>query len=230
MKTLKIKIGNIPTIVWGEKSDRVYIHVHGKMSCKEYAESFAKIAEHKGYQTLSFDLPEHGERNDNDYRCDIWNGIHDLSIIADYTFSNWKNVSLYASSLGAYFSLNTYADKDFTKCLFHSPVLNMEYLINQMLIWFDVTEERLCVEKEIPTPIDTLRWDYYQYVKGHPIEKWSIPTSILYGGKDTLQSIDVIQEFVKAHSCKLRISQNSEHPFMENEDMKIVHEWLEENI
>lgn len=230
MKVQKIKIGNIPTIVWGEKSDRVYIHVHGKMSCKEYAESFAEIAEHKGYQTISFDLAEHGERNDNDYRCDIWNGIHDLSIIADYTFSNWKNVSLYASSLGAYFSLNTYADKNFAKCLFQSPVLSMEYLINQMLIWFDVTEERLCVEKEIATPIDTLRWDYYQYVKGHPIEKWSIPTSILYGGKDNLQSIDVIQEFVKAHSCKLTISKNSEHPFMENEDMKIVHEWLEENI
>lgn len=226
----KIKIGNIPTIVWGEKSDRVYIHVHGKMSCKEYAESFAKIAEYRGYQTISFDLPEHGERNDNDYRCDIWNGIHDLSTIADYTFSIWKNVSLYASSLGAYFSLNTYADKNFTKCLFQSPILSMEYLINQMFIWFDVTEERLYIEKEIQTPIDTLSWEYYQYVKEQPIKRWSIPTSILYGGKDNLQSIDVIQEFVKAHGCKLTISQSSEHPFMENEDMKIVHEWLVENI
>jgi len=109
-------------------------------------------------------------------------------------------------------------------------LLDIEYLIKQMFIWFDVTEERLCIEKEIPTPIDTLRWDYYQYVKEHPIEKWNIPTSILYGAKDNLQSVNVIQKFVKAHDCKLTISQDSEHPFMENGDIKIVRAWLEENI
>ncbi|MBP1927189.1 alpha-beta hydrolase superfamily lysophospholipase [Sedimentibacter acidaminivorans] len=230
MKVQSVKIDNIPVLIWGEKSDNLYIHVHGKMSSKEYAEDFAKIANSKGIQTLSFDLPEHGERKDNDYRCDIWNGMRDLSAIADYAFSYWKNISLFACSLGAYFSLNTYADRKFTKCLFQSPVLDMEYLIKQMFIWFDVTEERLCIEKEIPTPIDTLRWDYYQYVKEHPIEKWNIPTLILYGAKDNLQSVDVIQKFVKAHDCKLTISQDSEHPFIENEDIKIVRAWLEENI
>ncbi|MEG0457257.1 MAG: alpha/beta hydrolase, partial [Oscillospiraceae bacterium] len=77
MKIQHIKINNIPAIIWGEKSNKIYIHVHGKMSCKEYAEQFVKIAEKKGYQTLSFDLPEHGERrNDLNYRCDIWNGMH----------------------------------------------------------------------------------------------------------------------------------------------------------
>lgn len=230
MRVQNIKIDNIPVMIWGEKSDNLYIHVHGKMSCKEYAEDFAKIAETKGYQTLSFDLPEHGERKGTDYRCDIWNGMRDLSVIADYAFTRWKDVSLFACSLGAHFSLNTYAERRFRKCLFQSPVLDMEYLIKQMFIWFDVTEERLSVEKEIPTPIDTLRWDYYQYVKEHPIQKWNIPTLILYGGKDNLQSRDVIQEFVKAHNCKSTISQDSEHPFMENKDIKIVCEWLEENI
>ncbi len=230
MKVQSVKIDNIPVMIWGEKSDNLYIHVHGKMSSKEYAEDFAEIANRKGIQTLSFDLPEHGERKDNDYRCDIWNGMSDLSTIADYAFSYWKNISLFACSLGAYFSLNTYVDKKFTKCLFQSPVLDMEYLIKQMFIWFEVTEERLFNEKEIPTPVDILRWDYYQYVKEHPIEKWNTPTSILYGAKDNLQSVDIIQEFVKAHDCELSISQDSEHPFMENEDIKIVRAWLEENI
>lgn len=62
----------------------------------------------------------------------------------------------------------------------------MEYLIQQMFLWFQVTEERLCVEKEIPTPVDTLRWDYYQYVREHPVCDWSIPASILYGGKELI--------------------------------------------
>lgn len=230
MKFQNIKINNIPTIIWGEKSDKVYIHIHGKMSRKEYAENFAKIAEGKGYQTISFDLPDHGERTDSDYPCDIWNGMHDLALIGDYAFSKWSDISLFACSIGAYFSLNTYSDRNFKKCLFQSPVLNMEYLIHQMFDWFNVTEEKLSIEKEIPTPVDLLRWDYYQYVKEHPIEKWDIPTFILYGGKDNLQSIEVIHEFVKRYGCKLTVSQNSEHPFMQEEDTNIVHEWLMENI
>ena len=58
------------------------------MYCKEYAEKFAEIAEKKGYQTISFDLPEHGERKDSSYRCDIWNGMHDLTVIGDCVFFN----------------------------------------------------------------------------------------------------------------------------------------------
>ena len=70
MKTQKFMLGDIPAILWGEDSNRVYVHVHGKMSRKEYAESFVAIAETKGCQTLSFDLPEHGERTDSK-RCDV---------------------------------------------------------------------------------------------------------------------------------------------------------------
>lgn len=230
MKVQNIIIGSIPALIWGEPSEQAYIHVHGKQSRKEYAESFAKIAEEKGYQTLSFDLPEHGERTDKNIRCDIWNGMHDLAVIGDYAFSKWNRLSLYACSLGAYFSLNAYQDRDFANCLFQSPVIDMEYLIRQMFLWFDVTEEKLCAEKEISTPVDLLRWDYFQFVIAHPIKKWDFPTAILYGEKDNLQSFEVIQNFVTAHPCKLTVSQNSAHPFMEETDCKIVSAWLRENI
>ncbi|MCI1966393.1 MAG: alpha/beta hydrolase [Oscillospiraceae bacterium] len=230
MTTQNIKINNIPSIIWGKQSDQVYIHVHGKMSRKEYAEPFAQIAEKKSYQTLSFDLPEHGERSNSDYRCDIWNGMNDLSLIADYAFSKWNDVSLFACSLGAYFSLNTYANRKFSKCLFQSPMLNMEYMIRQMFKLYDVSEERLRLEKEISTPFDTLRWDYFQYVLEHPIKNWNIPTSILYGGKDNLQPIKIIQAFADEHHCKLTVSENSEHPFMQPEDVKIVAKWFEDNL
>lgn len=230
MKELKITIGGIPAIVWGEPSEKVYIHVHGKMSCKEYAQDFAEIAEKKWYQTISFDLPEHGERTDGNYRCDIWNGIHDLNVIADYVFSKWNQVALYACSLGAFFSLYAYSDRKIEKCLFQSPIVDMEYLIQQMFLWFQVTEERLRVEKEIPTPVDTLRWDYYQYVREHPVCDWSIPTAILYGGKDNMQSAEVIRNFAQRYSCDLTISQDSEHAFMQDSDKSIVEKWLEKNI
>ncbi len=230
MKELKIAVAGIPAIVWGETSEKVYIHVHGKMSRKEYARDFAEIAEKKGYQTISFDLPEHGERIDRNYRCDIWNGIHDLNVIADYVFSKWNQVALYACSLGAFFSLNAYSDRKIEKCLFQSPIVDMEYLICKMFLWFQITEERLRTEKEITTPVDTLRWDYYQYVRKQPICNWSIPTAILYGGKDNMQSAEVMQKFVQKYSCDLAISQNSEHAFMQDGDRSIVEKWLEKNI
>jgi len=227
MKQEKIAIAGIPAIIWGAPSDKVFIHVHGKMSRKEYAAFFAEIMEEKGYQTLSFDLPEHGERaDDHERRCDVWNGITDLDVIANFAFARWTHVSLYACSLGAYFSLNTYADRAFEQCFFQSPIVDMEYMIRQMFMWNDVTEERLRQEKEIDTPIDALRWDYFQYVLAHPITKWPHPTTILYGGKDTFQSREVITEFANRFSCQLTISEASEHPFMGDGDGEIVKAWL----
>ena len=35
MKITKIKINDIPAIIWGEKSNKVFIAVHGNMSNKE---------------------------------------------------------------------------------------------------------------------------------------------------------------------------------------------------
>ena len=52
MLAVKIKLCNIPAIVWGEKSDKVYLFVHGKMASKESAEAFARVAMEKGYQTV----------------------------------------------------------------------------------------------------------------------------------------------------------------------------------
>lgn len=230
MKKTRIEIDHIPALVWGEKSDKVYLFVHGKMSSKESAEGIAKIAEQRGYQTISFDLPGHGERKNEDKRCDIWNGVHDLTVIGDYVFTNWNEVSLYACSLGAYFSLNAYHRCNIKKCLFQSPILDMEYLIKQMMVWFEISEERLASEKEIDTPIDLMTWDYYQYVKEHPIQNWDIETKILFAGRDNLQSLEIIKNFVDKFNGMITVSEHSEHPFMGEEDGAIVEQWLRDNL
>lgn len=82
--------------------------------------------------------------------------------------------------------------------------------------------------KNFNMPIDILSWAYYQYVLAHPVEKWNIPTAILYGGKDNLQSLEVVKDFVEKFGCKLTVAENSEHSFMNDGD--IVEEWLLENI
>lgn len=226
----ELKINGIPAIIWGKPSKKIYIHVHGKMSRKEYAERFAEIAESKGWQTVSFDLPEHGERTDTAHRCDVWNGVHDLNAVADYVFENWENAALFACSLGAYFSLNAYANRPFEKCLFQSPIADMKWLVAHMMMWSNVSEVKLREQGEIPTEIDTLRWDYYQYIISHPVTQWDIPTAILYGKMDNLQPIESIRDFSEKFGARLTVSENSEHPFMSDRDFQIVDKWLFENI
>lgn len=226
----KLRIQGIPAILWGKPSDKVYIHVHGKLSCKESAAEFAELAEQRGLQTISFDLPMHGEQTDPGKRCDVWNGIRDLTAIGDYAFSNWKDVSLYACSLGAYFSLQAYGHREFRNCLFQSPIVDMAYLIGQMMLWFDITEERLHEEREIDTPIDLMTWDYYQYAKANPTAQWNVPTCILYAGKDTLQSRAVIDHFSDRFHCSLTVAEDSDHPFMEEKDGPIVASWMRQSI
>ena len=229
MRIEKTEIDGIPALIWGMESEKAYVFVHGKKSRKEYAEQFARIAESKGYQTISFDLPEHGERTDEE-RCDVWNGKRDLTAVADYAFGRWKELSLYACSLGAYFSVETFVKRNFKKALFQSPIADMKTLTENMMLWFGVSKERLEKEKEIETPVDTLRWDYYNYILSHPVTEWSIPTCVLYAGKDNLQTRDSIEAFCKKFGCALTVSEESEHPFMAEGDEKILEKWYEENI
>lgn len=230
MKKEIIKIKNIPAIVWGEHSDKVFIYVHGKCQNKEYAESFAEIADKKGYQILSFDLPKHGDRVNENIPCDIWNGISDLQDIISYATNNWKKISLFGCSIGAFFALHAYKFYEFETCLFHSPIIDMEYLINQMFLWFNVNEKLLQEKGDISTPVETLSWKYYCYVKEHPISAWKTSTHILFGGKDTMQTEHIMQRFIKNFGGTLTISNDSEHAFLSPKDKDIVNQWLLNSI
>ena len=98
------------------------------------------------------------------------------------------------------------------------------------MLWSSVTPEQLEREKEIATPIDTLRWDYYQYIKGHPVQAWPHPTAVLYGALDDLQPEEAMRAFASAFGADLTISPTSKHPFMEPADGPIVSAWLEGTI
>lgn len=230
MEVRKETISGIPALIWGDEYEKVWLCVHGKLSSKESAAQLARIASQKGCQTISFDLPQHGERRGESSPCDIWNGIHDLTIVGNETFRRWKEVSLYACSLGAYFSLHAYQDFPFQKALFQSPIVDMEYLIRQMFVWFGISEERLEREKEMDTPIDRMSWRYYQYVLSHPVSEWKTPTCILYAMKDQLQSREVMADFAQRFACEMTTAENSDHPFMEEKDAAIVQQWMRSHI
>ena len=106
----------------------------------------------------------------------------------------------------------------------------MEHLIRKMFLWFGVTEKRLASEKEIETPIDPLRWDYFQYVLAHPVERWDVPTCILYGDKDDLQSLPVTEKFAAKFGAKVTVAPGCSHAFMDGDEPAFVRRWLEEHI
>lgn len=223
----KLYIENIPAVLYGANSDKLYLFIHGKHSKKEEAEDFANVATSFGYQVLSFDLPEHGERESQSYKCTVQNSIHDLSIIYAFIKNKYTSISLYACSLGAYFSLVAYQDTKFSNCLFISPILNMEQLIQNMIKWANVTEEELREEGEISTSFgETLSWDYYQFVRNHPIEKWNNKTSILYGENDNMTEIKVLNSFAEKFNCNIDIMKGGEHYFHTPEQLEYLGNWI----
>lgn len=228
-----LKIENIPAILWGDKSDKLFVVVHGNMSNKadDVIRVFAEEATVIGYQVLSFDLPEHGDRKDENYACKVQNCVQDLNTIMHYAQSLSNNISLFACSMGAYFSLLAYSHEPLKQCLFLSPVVNMERIINNMMTWFSISENRLKTEKEVSTPIgQTLYWDYYCYVKEHPILAWNNPTSMLYGLEDNICEFDVVSAFAKRFDFDLQVMEKGEHYFHTEEQLQFFRQWLKKHI
>lgn len=76
----------------------------------------------------------------------------------------FHSVILIANSIGAYFSMNALAEKSISQAMFISPIVNMERLIEDMMMWSNVTEAELESKKEIPTEFgETLSWEYLCY-------------------------------------------------------------------
>lgn len=234
MKIERKVIDGIPALIWGDKSDKVFITVHGNMSNKEdeVIKILAEIVVNSGYQLLSFDLPEHGDRkNDTAYLCKVQNCVKDLNDIMEYAKKNYKKINLCACSMGAYFSLLAYKTEDVGQCIFLSPIVNMKIVIDNMMIWSNVTEKELQALKEIKTNFkETLYLDYYKYVKDNPVTNWNKKTYILYGNKDNMQSEDIIKAFSNKFNCTLQILENGEHYFHTKEQLDFYKEWLNKII
>ena len=75
---------------------------------------------------------------------------------------------------------------------------------------------------------DDLSWDYLGYVRNHAIH-WNVPTQILYGSNDNLQSIDTMNKFVQENGAGLTVMDGGEHWFHTEEQMKFLDEWIVEN-
>ncbi len=233
MTRQELKVGRIPALLWGDPSDRGIVAVHGSQSHKRdrVIEILARKAMEKGYQTLSFDLPEHGDRKNQSALCKPGPCIQDLNSVMDEAKTRWREVGLFANSLGAYFSLRAYPNAGLKRAFFLSPLVDMERMIQNMMDWFQVSEERLRREGEIPTPMgQTLYWDYYCDVRANPIEAWDVPTEILWGEQDELCERETVEAFVRRFGGGLEILKGAEHFFHTPIQLAALEDWLDQTL
>jgi len=231
MKSTTYQIGHIPVILYGEPCKKGYLFIHGQGGCKEEAASFAETATVLGYQVLSIDLPQHGERINCKDGFDPWTIVPELQTVLCERKAYWHQIGIRANSIGAYFALLAFQNEGIFQALFVSLIINMEQLILDMMKWSNVTEDELHKQTEIATAFgQTLSWPYLSWVRQHPMDAWKSPLSILYAGGDTLTSLAAIIGFSKAHNAELTVYKEGEHWFHSAEQLAYLRTWEQKSI
>lgn len=194
------------------------IYVHGKGGNAEEAKHFLSLFPDS--DVIGFDY--HAQTP--------WDAKEEFSRFFDLHSNGYESVILIANSIGAYFSMNALAEKNISQAMLISPIVDMERLITDMMMWSNVTESELESKKQIPTEFgEALSWEYLCYAREHPIE-WNVPTRILYGGKDALTSRETISRFAERIGAELSIMEDGEHWFHTAEQMAVLDHWISNAI
>lgn len=202
MKKEEFFTGNTPAVLYGEKTDNLFIFVHGRCGNKYEAERFAEIAAPCGWQTLGIDLPEHGGRTDG-ARFLPWDVIPELRGVMEYAKARWEHISVRAVSIGAWFSLLSFSGEHIEKSLLSSPLTDMVSMIESMMKNAGVSERQLEQKGEIPTDGAVLSWRYLTFARENPVRALSPVTHILYGDRDELIPRASLERFAAENPCRL---------------------------
>ncbi len=190
------------------------VYIHGKDGC---------TAECEHYRPLFPDCEIFGL----DYQAFTpWETGAEILSAVEKLKTEYENIILIANSIGAFFSMNARIDSMIHKAFFISPIVDMEKLICDMMQWTNVTEAELKSKGVIRTDFgEDLSWNYLCYVRDHPI-RWSVPTNILYGSRDSLTSLKTMRAFAERHNAVLTVMEGGEHWFHTAEQMQFLDDWI----
>lgn len=194
------------------------VYVHGKGGSAEEAEHYRGL------------FPE-AEVVGFDYHAQApWEAREEFPQFFAEQRKRCDHLTLIANSIGAFFAMSSLDGTLIDQARFISPVVDMEKLIGNMMMWANVTEQELAEKSEIPTQFgETLSWSYLCYVREHPIV-WQVPTRILYGEHDTLTDLEIISAFAKRVGAELTIMQGGEHWFHTEQQMRFLDDWILRNF
>ncbi len=197
---------------------KAILYIHGKGGSYLEAEQYRKNC--PGFDMIGIDYDDNRP----------WIVQKPIREAYDRAHEKYESITVIANSIGAYFTMHTLQTCNIEKALFISPVLDMERLIRDMMLWANVTEEELRNMGEIPTDFgETLSWEFLCFVREHPIN-WDIPTEILYAGKDALISRQTVEKFAASHNAKVTVMENGEHWFHTDEQLAFLDEWMKKAV
>ena len=192
------------------------VYVHGKGGSADEAEHYRPLF--PGDEVIGFD-----------YRAQTpWEAREEFPRFFDPLRADRRPLTLIANSIGAFFSMSALSARQVDRARFISPVVDMEKLISDMMHWANVTEDELRVRREIPTEFgEMLSWDCLCDVRRHPLQ-WTVPTRILYGGRDNLTSLETMSAFAARIGASLTVMPDGEHWFHTPEQMAFLDRWIQE--
>ena len=190
------------------------IYIHGKGGSTDESEHYKPLF--TGFDVVGFDYQEQTP----------WEAKAEFSRFFTEISAKYDKIIIVAGSIGAFFAMHTLNDKEIAEAFFISPIVNMENLITNIMTKANVTEAELRKKKTIKTEFgETLSWEYLNWVRKHPLH-WYIPTHILYGSNDNLQSLKDIEEFTAKINADVTIMQGGEHWFHTEEQMCFLDNWI----
>ncbi len=193
---------------------KVVLYIHGKGGNAEEAAHYKPLF--TDCEVIGFDYASQTP----------WEAEEEFPKLYDEACKNARSVELVANSIGALFAMYGLSDRKMERAYFISPIVDMEKLIGDMMLWANVTEEELRTRKEIPTSFgETLSWEYLRYVRENPIV-WTIPTHILYGENDSLTSFETISRFANQRNATLTVMKGGEHWFHTEAQMEFLDKWI----
>lgn len=192
----------------------IVVYVHGKGGSAEEAVHYKPL------------FPE-SEVIGFDYRSQTpWEAAEEFPLFFAGLRERCDRLTLTANSIGAFFSMSSLNETMADDARFISPVVDMERLIGDMMMWAGVSERELAERSEIPTDfVEVLSWRYLTYVREHPVV-WHVPTRILYGERDELTSFETISAFAGRIGAELTVMPGGEHWFHTDEQMHFLDNWL----
>lgn len=194
--------------------EKVVIYIHGKGGNAEEAAHYKPLF--TDCEVIGFDYASQTP----------WEAEEEFPKLYDEACKNARSVDFVANSIGALFAMYGLSDRKMERAYFISPIVDMEKLIGDMMLWANVTEEELRTRKEIPTSFgETLSWEYLRYVRENPIV-WTIPTHILYGENDSLTSFETISRFANQRNATLTVMKGGEHWFHTEAQMEFLDKWI----
>ncbi len=115
----------------------VMVYIHGKGGSAEEAKYYRKFF-NEDFDIIGFDYKSEKP----------WDAKIEFVNYFDSIIPQYNKTILIANSIGAYFSLISLSDKRITKAMLISPIVDMERLILDMMLWANVSEEELIIKKK----------------------------------------------------------------------------------